>query len=340
MRCLVAFSLAYSVVFVFTPRAGAQFHRPRATGQTGTGNGDRADGGGINHIPSGEQSKPRDSAAYGHQAWRPQSGGGHWDGRRHGSHYQCGNTYNFFYGSGYPYAPYADPYYVGPYDPYWSGPWVLPPLVIPAETMFGPQVARNMLGPDLPTNPPVVTRMPRVRGPVEVKVTNAEVKARAGRFMEAGDTHFKAQRYREAAERYRTAAQTAPDMPVALLRQGFALAAMSKYDTAAKALRRALQVRADWTESEPFLQQLYAGHEVAKTAHLEALAKAIDANEQDGDLMLVLGMELYFDGQRERSVPFFQRCEQLGANEEHLLDAFLPPKPNKAAQVAGRAGEF
>ena len=337
MRCLVCILLAGTWLAAWAEPAAAQVRRPRDSDQTGSGSaGDRSGSTGIPHVPGNEQFKAHDAAVSRHQTRRPHYG---LRGSSHHTHrglfYPGGNSYSFYYGSGYIYAPYADPYAVGAFDPYWSGPLILPPLVIPAETMFGPQVARNMLGPDLPT-PNIVPRAPRVRGPVEVKVTNAEVKARAGRFMEAGDTHFKAQKFREAAERYRTAAQTAPDMPVALLRQGFTFVAMSQYESAAKAFRRALQVRADWADADPFLMQLYGENAVSKAAHLEALAKAVEANEQDGDLMLVLAMELHFDGQRERSVPFFERCAQLGDNEDHLLDAFLPP--GKAAQ--GRAGEF
>ena len=68
--------------------------------------------------------------------------------------------------------------------------------------------------------------------------------------METGDTYFGKQQYRQALERYRTAGEMAPDVPVAYLRQAHALVAMGKYEQAAKLFRRALRVRPDWTDAE------------------------------------------------------------------------------------------
>jgi hypothetical protein len=73
---------------------------------------------------------------------------------------------------------------------------------------------------------------------------------------------------------------------------------------------------------------------LAKTEHLENLAKAIEANPLDSNPLLALGMTLYFDGQRERAGIFFTRVTQLGGNADHLLDDFLAkPRPTGAADA-------
>jgi hypothetical protein len=46
-------------------------------------------------------------------------------------------------------------------------------------------------------------------------------------------------------------------------------------------------------------------------------------------------MELFFDGQTQRSEAFFSRAAQLGANDDRLLDGFLPrPGPAGAPPAA------
>jgi Flp pilus assembly protein TadD len=73
---------------------------------------------------------------------------------------------------------------------------------------------------------------------------------------------------------------------------------------------------------------------------LENLAKAVEANSFDSDLLIALGMQLFFDGQHDRAGVFFARAAQLGGNEDRLLNDFVPkpgpadaPKAQPAAKV-------
>ncbi len=189
---------------------------------------------------------------------------------------------------------------------------------------------------------------PRIAKPADdpkpkFRVTNADQKAKAGRFIAFGDTNFGKQSYLSASERYKTAAQMAPDLAEAHLRQGFALVAMGQYESAAKAFRRGLRVRGDWSASALRLDQLYGADRIAKTAHLENLAKAVEANPLDSDLLVALGMEVFFDGQQQRSEVFFTRAAELGGNEDKLFDSFLARpgpagagKPDKGPQPGGK----
>lgn len=180
---------------------------------------------------------------------------------------------------------------------------------------------------------PTPREEPEPAAPKEPKTTNADLKARAGKYIGYGDTNFANQKYHAASERYRTAAEIAPDLPESFLRQGFAAVAMGQYDTALKSFRRALKVRGDWTDSAFRLNQLYEDDQISKTAHLENLAKAVEANPLDAGLLTTLGIELYFDGQRDRAGVFFARAAQLGGNEDQLLNALLTQPGPKGAEA-------
>ncbi len=177
----------------------------------------------------------------------------------------------------------------------------------------------------------------------KIRVTNAAAKARANKFIGYGDANFKKQKYLSAAERYKDAARIAPDVADAFLRQGFAFIAMSNYESAAQAFRRGLAIRSDWNGAPFRLDQFYGDDQITKTSHIESLAKAAEDNPLDGDLLLLLGLMLYFDGQAERSEPFFAAAAQAGGNSDRLLDHFLrsPAQPcagQRSAQARRKAG--
>ena len=189
---------------------------------------------------------------------------------------------------------------------------------------------------DPPRNDPRNDPAPAAAAKPKVRVTSAEWKAKAGRYIGYGDTNFGKQSYLAAVERYRTATQMAPDVAETYFRQAFALVALGQYESAAKTFRRGLRVRSDWSDSPFRLDQIYGDDQIAKTAHVENLAKAVEANPLDAELLLVLGMQIYFDGQPQRAEVFFARVAQLGGNADKLLDDFLP-QPGPAG--AGKADD-
>lgn len=247
-----------------------------------------------------------------------------------------GSSYSFGYSCGYPYGYDFWPYY---YDGY--GGFGLPPLFLSAESLFGPQAMQRFMGID--NRPPLVLRPadPVVVDPIQpadidqlrakIKVTNLETKTQARKFLGYGDDYFSTNRFHEAAQRYRTASNLAPDLPEAALREGFAAVAMKQYPAADKAFRRALMLRADWSNTSFKLDTLFPDARI-KSAQFETLARLVDENPDQPTPLFVLAMELYFDSQLQRSAVFFERAAQLGANEDHLLDAILPAA---GAQPAG-----
>ena len=171
----------------------------------------------------------------------------------------------------------------------------------------------------------------------EPRASTADQKTKAERYIGLGDANFAKQKYFLAVERYKSAAQMAPDLAEPYFRQAYALVALGQYASAAKVFRRGLKIRSDWSDSLFRLEEVYGDGKVAKTEHFERLAKAVEANPLDASLLTVLGLELFFDGQAQRAGVFLVRAAQLGANGDHLLDGFLPKPGPAGAQGAAPA---
>jgi Tfp pilus assembly protein PilF len=106
-------------------------------------------------------------------------------------------------------------------------------------------------------------------------------------------------------------------MAEACFHEAFALMALGRYSQAAKMLKRGLALDPTWPKSGFKLSDLYGENRLAKNAHVDALAKAANLDPLDGDLLFVVGVWLYFDGQLQRAAPFFQRAAQL-ADGPHI----------------------
>ena len=66
---------------------------------------------------------------------------------------------------------------------------------------------------------------------------------------------------------------------------------------------------------------------MVKAANRESLAQAATAQPDDGDLLFLLGVILYFDGQPDRAKPFFQRAHNLNPADRANIAAFLKMIP-------------
>ncbi|MDZ7619412.1 MAG: tetratricopeptide repeat protein, partial [Patescibacteria group bacterium] len=145
----------------------------------------------------------------------------------------------------------------------------------------------------------------------------------AWRFIGFGDAHFANQNYAEANERYRKAATASPQLADAYFRQAYALMAMGRYDLAVSAIRRGLSLAPGWPKSGFNNAELYGDNPQAKAAHLEALAAASEKDPHNADLLFLVGVCLHFDGKPERAAPFFERADQLLADDDAHVKAFL-----------------
>lgn len=248
------------------------------------------------------------------------------DGRHHHHHHhgRGASSSGGFWGGGFPLI--------------WGGVYTSPFLpVYPVVVDMSPQVNFFIPAPRPAAVPQPGPQDDDAPAKGKPKPTSAEQKAKAGKFVGFGDANFANQKYLAASERYKAAARMAPDLAEPHMRQGHALVAMSQYENAVQAFKRGLRIRSDWSDSPLGLDQLYGPDRLAKTSHIESLAKAVEANPFDANLLVALGMELYFDAERDRAALFFARAAQLGGNEDRLLNDFLPkPGPADAPGQPGR----
>lgn len=206
-----------------------------------------------------------------------------------GGSYLLGNAFGYL------------PYYSYGYPCYYNYPFVY----------YSPQV--------VPRHNADLTEPPDMDGAIQ-RATNAESVARGQTFIGYGDALFARGKYAEANDRYRKAAEAAPQLADALFRQGFALTATGRYDLAVRAIKRGLALDPTWPESGFALDELYQGNAAAKGQHFDLLAAAAQKRPNDADLLFLVGVYFYFDGQAARAAPFFQLAAQLaGGNAEYIV---------------------
>jgi len=248
---------------------------------------------------------------------------------------------------GYPYVYGVWPYYLdtgtGP-----LGPFVAPPLYVPAEQLgYGPQAVRQFMGLN-PVAPPVVNhniiiapgagdagraanRAPGDNGNaripaanLRVRESNAEARDRARQFIEFGDSQFRDRNLAGAYDRYKKAAEAAPDLAEVWFRQGHALADLGRYDQAAAAFRRGLAQRPDWPASGFRLAELYGDNRAALAAMFDAIEQAIAARPEGLNTQYVAAVQFFFDGRQEQARTALKQAAKLGepaSNIEPFLKA-------------------
>jgi len=137
----------------------------------------------------------------------------------------------------------------------------------------------------------------------------------AWKFITFGDGYFAKKQYINASERYRTASRQTNTVADAWFRQGFALAALGKYEQAAKAFRHGLEINPDWATSDFHLNDLYGTEDEEKKTKIDAMEAAAASQANDPDVAFVVGVHLYFDGQPDKAAPFFRKAAQISGND-------------------------
>ena len=144
----------------------------------------------------------------------------------------------------------------------------------------------------------------------------------AMRYIGFGDSYFAKQKYSEAYDRYKKAAQAGPSVADASFRQAFVLSAMGKYGDAVKAVKEGLKINPDWPTSDFRLSELYGVDENVKQANLNAMIRDAGHDPTDSNVALLLGIHYYFDDRREDAKPLLQRAAKLSGNDSPAA-AFL-----------------
>jgi tetratricopeptide (TPR) repeat protein len=281
---------------------------------------------------------------------------GHWHGRGHIHYHAAVPSYVYPYVTAYPYVG-GNPYAYG-YWPYYLdagtgplGPYVAPPLYVPPEELgFGPQAVRRFMGLDA-VQPVIVNRNVVVAAPAahgdaprdandrgepragrQIRFSNAEARDRAAQYIEFGDAHFRERRLADAYDRYKKAAEAAPDLSEPYFRQGHTLAALRRYEQAAAAFRRGMALRPDWPAGGFRLSEIYHDRDAARLATLDTLQRIAEAQPGDVNVQFTAGVQFFFDGQVEQAKKYFERAKALDEPAQNV-DPFLKPLRVPDAQV-------
>lgn len=232
--------------------------------------------------------------------------------------------------------------------------YALPPVVIPAETMYGPGPVRRMMGLDPPLGTPVIQQTTVVAPQANngngfgvlapqpggarpnVRASNAQTLARAKKQVENGDVLFAAQKYADALASYSDAARTAPDLADAYFRKAAADIALARYDDAVSAIKFGLQLAPTWVDGPFRFSALYGGNVLAEQSHRDVLDRAV-ASRPTSDLLFLSGVVRYFGEHPKQSETYFQKASVVAVGNSSHLDLFLkrvamlPPDPSPPA---------
>ena len=185
---------------------------------------------------------------------------------------------------------------------------------------YAPAPQINIVAVDPPEENLAEPAAPELARP-QVRIANAQFEERGRKWLTIGDRYFGQQRYRQAYLRYKDAIESAPNLGEAYLRQAQSMVAAGQYESASTAMQRYLRLE-DALADVPFdLGDLYAGQNAAQAAHLEALAVEAENDAGNADLLLLLGMQLHFDGQAERARPFLRQAAELFVRRDAVVAA-------------------
>jgi tetratricopeptide (TPR) repeat protein len=135
---------------------------------------------------------------------------------------------------------------------------------------------------------------------------------------------FREQKFHSALQRYKSAAEAAPDVAESYFRQGHALVTTNRFELAAKAFKVGIALSDDVTRDGFHVDELYADNHMAKRAHLEALAQSSLIDRANTDLLFLVGLFLRYDGQADRATKFFLKAAEIAGTESLHLRPFLP----------------
>ncbi|MEM9186598.1 MAG: tetratricopeptide repeat protein, partial [Planctomycetota bacterium] len=192
-----------------------------------------------------------------------------------------------------------------------------------AEAAFTKPVPRprNAAPPAQPPAPAGIAAAPQPAGPPAVVPGGA--RARAWKFIDHGDRHFKAGRYRDALSRYKKATASAPDLAAARFREGFAYLGLGAVDRAALSIRRGLARDPAWPQSDFVLDDLFVDND-SRQAVQRAVAAELRDSPNNSEARLLAGVLLHFDGQPRAAEKQFRRVIAI-AGQDAAAALFLPP---------------
>jgi Flp pilus assembly protein TadD len=185
--------------------------------------------------------------------------------------------------------------------------------------------------PEQPPRP----RLPRDDDPVppprpRAPVPDPDQRRESQRQVELGKEAFADGEYGLAAERFRRAADTAPNDPLPHFLLAQAQVALGNYRRAFDAIQDGLRLRPDWP-AQPFRPlELYGDNAAAYAAHLTALGDTLAANPDDAVLLFLHAYLLWFDGRKAEARPLFERARPA-LPDPTVVERFLQALPGGPA---------
>jgi tetratricopeptide (TPR) repeat protein len=236
-----------------------------------------------------------------------------------------GGYYPSYYYNSSPYFYNQSPYFYNSYYSYPSCSYTTPSInyyAAPAITVTR-IVVRKAAPPAPAIAPPAPAPVAAPRATI-VRSSTITDRSKARQQIKLGNAAFLAGRYADALTRYRNAAEAAPDYAEAHYRKGHAYIANGKYELAAAAFRRGLDLEPAARREGFQLDDLYGAKSAAKGVHLENLAAAALMREDVADNYFLLGLMLRFNGEHERAEKFLAKATALSPAMRTAVAALLP----------------
>jgi hypothetical protein len=201
--------------------------------------------------------------------------------------------------------------------------------------------ARQPLKPEAPPDrPPPKEPPPKEPPPKEppqqkprlprVPLPHADPRVESGRQVDLGKDAFSRGEYGRAAERFRQAADLAPDEPLPLFLLAQAHVALGNYRRAFDAIRDGLALKPDWPAERFRPAELYGDNVAEYGAHLAALEDALAAHPTDALLLFLCGYELWFDGRKAEARELLVRAAPA-LPDPGVVERFLRALPGAPA---------
>lgn len=145
--------------------------------------------------------------------------------------------------------------------------------------------------------------------------------ARCEKAIMEGDAQFAKKKYLAAVERYRAASRIAPQLAKPYMRAGLALVAHGNYAGAARAFQRGLELPGAVADQQSTLQEI-CGPEILNASNAR-LADKLRSAPQDGNLLVSMGMQLFYSGELDRAAQYLQQAAGLGIIDGKRVDVLL-----------------
>lgn len=243
---------------------------------------------------------------------------------------RCGGSWGCGCFGGVAFVPIGWPWtytssFLGWATPWSSGFWFSAPavnviFVADASQAFGPAAANRFAGGALAaTAPPRRASLPaETRRQRAASIAQSAARDNAARLLAAGDAFFREQKFDAALLRYRKAGAAAPRDAAPLARRAMVHVAQRRYDLAAQALRKALDIEPGLADSEFRLHELYGAQTAMQRRHCQELLAAAAAQPADGDRALVAGALLFLSHRKVDAQPLLARAEADAGNAPYV----------------------